>query len=612
MTTLFKDQVTYETYGETLATNVPVYKSTGTGNDSGRTAGRLYKLDVVTADRKIFYGITKEAGNAADTNKKVVQAGRMDGFSALTAGVMVWSSTSTPGAITQTKPTTNVQGIGLADTATSIQVNSGLGASFLGTNPDNAITSLTGDVTGTGPGATATTIANNVVSNAKLAQMPAHTVKGNNTAGTANAIDLTQTQLTAEINTFTSGLSGAVPASGGGTTNFLRADGSFQAPAGTVSASLSAADAATTYITDQAGNIYSKWEKPCQAYITMSFTDNSNDLADGAFSSNMRYLAVGTTGGAHLYRRAGNTYSLSYGDFGTGNYGGVDYQYDGARIALAKAASPFYEIYTQTVGALDAGAIAVLTTPLDTAPTGIGNGVRYKFDGSQLAIVHNTSPFVSFYTMTSGGSVGTKIANPATLPTGNGQRVEWTADGLFVTIAHTTTPFQTTYSVSGSTFTKLADPTGGNPAGNGTNCAWSPNGVYLAITHVTSPYLTVYKRTGTGGSSILTKLTIPASSSTVTSNGGVSFHPSGNWLIFSGQTAPNIEMYSIDNGTDTFTLVSKAYDVIPDIGTTANLRHSPDGEFMFLAALTTGFNADKNILFRGSVPPPVNIRKNFY
>jgi hypothetical protein len=38
--------------------------------------------------------------------------------------------------------------------------------------------------------------------------------------------------LTALINVFTSTLSGAVPASGGGTTNFLRADGTWAAPAG--------------------------------------------------------------------------------------------------------------------------------------------------------------------------------------------------------------------------------------------------------------------------------------------------------------------------------------------------------------------------------------------
>lgn len=76
-------------------------------------------------------------------------------------------------------------------------------------------------------------ITNNAVTNAKLAQMPAHTFKGNNTGSTANAADLTATQLTAELNQFTTSLQGVVPGSGGGSTNFLRADGTWAAPAGT-------------------------------------------------------------------------------------------------------------------------------------------------------------------------------------------------------------------------------------------------------------------------------------------------------------------------------------------------------------------------------------------
>jgi hypothetical protein len=42
----------------------------------------------------------------------------------------------------------------------------------------------------------------------------------------------TPTQLTADLNIFTSTLKGLAPASGGGTTNFLRADGTWAAPAG--------------------------------------------------------------------------------------------------------------------------------------------------------------------------------------------------------------------------------------------------------------------------------------------------------------------------------------------------------------------------------------------
>lgn len=98
----------------------------------------------------------------------------------------------------------------------------------------SGITSLTGDVTGIGPGATATTISTNVVSNAKLAQMPTLTIKGNNTGGTANASDLTVAQVNAILPVFSSSLNGLVPASGGGTTNFLRADGTFSPPSGSL------------------------------------------------------------------------------------------------------------------------------------------------------------------------------------------------------------------------------------------------------------------------------------------------------------------------------------------------------------------------------------------
>ena len=55
----------------------------------------------------------------------------------------------------------------------------------------NAITALTGDVTATGPGSAAATIALNAVTNAKAAQMLANTVKCNPTGSTANAQDCT-------------------------------------------------------------------------------------------------------------------------------------------------------------------------------------------------------------------------------------------------------------------------------------------------------------------------------------------------------------------------------------------------------------------------------------
>jgi hypothetical protein len=86
---------------------------------------------------------------------------------------------------------------------------------------------LTGDVTSVG---NASTIANSVVSNAKLSNMAANTIKGNNTGSSATPIDLTTTQATAMLDNFTSTLKGLTPASGGGTVNFLRADGNWSNP----------------------------------------------------------------------------------------------------------------------------------------------------------------------------------------------------------------------------------------------------------------------------------------------------------------------------------------------------------------------------------------------
>ena len=77
---------------------------------------------------------------------------------------------------------------------------------------------------------TGTVFPDDGVTNAKLANMATQTIKGRTTAGTGDPEDLTATQATAILNTFTDTLKGLVPPSGGGTTNFLRADGTFAAP----------------------------------------------------------------------------------------------------------------------------------------------------------------------------------------------------------------------------------------------------------------------------------------------------------------------------------------------------------------------------------------------
>ena len=68
------------------------------------------------------------------------------------------------------------------------------------------------------------------ISNAGLANVPSQTIKGRVSVGTGTVEDLTAAQATTLFNTFSSTTKGLVPASGGGSTSFLRADGVFADP----------------------------------------------------------------------------------------------------------------------------------------------------------------------------------------------------------------------------------------------------------------------------------------------------------------------------------------------------------------------------------------------
>lgn len=82
------------------------------------------------------------------------------------------------------------------------------------------------------------TLTDNSISNAALADMPQGRLKGRSSAGAGDPQDLTGAQATALLDTFSAALKGLVPASGGGSSAFLRADGSWAAPVGGGSANL--------------------------------------------------------------------------------------------------------------------------------------------------------------------------------------------------------------------------------------------------------------------------------------------------------------------------------------------------------------------------------------
>ena len=72
---------------------------------------------------------------------------------------------------------------------------------------------------------------NGSVSNSKLADMAQGTLKGRAAgAGTGSPVDVTDAQLRTIIGNVSSATAGLAPASGGGTVNFLRADGAWASP----------------------------------------------------------------------------------------------------------------------------------------------------------------------------------------------------------------------------------------------------------------------------------------------------------------------------------------------------------------------------------------------
>jgi len=128
----------------------------------------------------------------------------------------------------------------------TIQLNGGVNnPTGGGTTPSNSFGFVNGS-TGTASSTTATDTLNVVGSGLITTsatgktltiasnQIATSSILGRVTASTGNIETLTGTQATTLLNVFTSSLKGLAPASGGGTTNFLRADGTWAAAGGSM------------------------------------------------------------------------------------------------------------------------------------------------------------------------------------------------------------------------------------------------------------------------------------------------------------------------------------------------------------------------------------------
>jgi hypothetical protein len=197
--------------------------------------------------------VNSTASGGAITNNSIILFSIIGGAGGTAGGNVSNVGTPTNGQLAQWTDATHIQGIATAslgfaplaspvftgdpqaptpataDNDTSIATTAFVKAQAYLTG--NQTVTLSGDITGAGTTAIAATIANNAVTNAKLADMATARLRGRITAGTGDPEDLTGTQATTLLDVLTSSLKGLAPASGGGTTNFLRADATWAAPA---------------------------------------------------------------------------------------------------------------------------------------------------------------------------------------------------------------------------------------------------------------------------------------------------------------------------------------------------------------------------------------------
>jgi hypothetical protein len=324
---------------------------------------------------------------------------------------------------------------------TSLTLSSG--KTYVG-NVSNVATevSLSGDATMSNTGVV--TIANLAVTNAKMANMSANSIKGNNTGLAAAPIDLTATQATAMLNTFTSSLKGLVPSPAGATTTFLKADGTWATPPIGSSSGISGAvqlsdgangftSNATNLIFNSTGNYLSVGGTTTGDYFSL-YVNGATAAAGGISISTLTrttaYTAIDisspVSGG--LYSNMTNSSATSTADsvfsINTATSGGDPYQYflagltnflvgvdnDTSTFLIGKGSSPsgmttsHISIKNDKIGILtnaatydlDINATGAIRIPIGTTaqrPTVASGIVRLNSTTATLEAVRNNSTF---------------------------------------------------------------------------------------------------------------------------------------------------------------------------------------------------------------------------
>lgn len=208
---------------------------------------------------------------------------------------------------------------GLTYTAVSFVKMTAAGTFALDTNvyiTGNQTITLSGDISGSGSTSITTTIGANKVTLSMLAQIATARFLGRTTAGTGNVESLTATQATALLDLFSTTAKGLVPVSTGGTTNFLRADGTWAAPSGGGGGSSGTTTNPVTFNNSGSGNS-SGITFDGSAAVTVSYNTIGAQQASSVLSG---LAALSYVSGSPFVKMTGaGTFSLDTTTYLTGN-----------------------------------------------------------------------------------------------------------------------------------------------------------------------------------------------------------------------------------------------------------------------------------------------------
>jgi hypothetical protein len=297
------------------------------------------------------------------------------------------------------------------------------------------------------------------------------------------------------------------------------------------------------------------------------------------------YLAVGTQQ-LNVYNRVGDTTynAISTGSYyspSTGYIPNMTWNTTTNVLNFLGSYAPYIFEYginttTNTLTPLDSwGRVSAGFSLTSTSTAFIGslfsnqnpNFSKLSPDGSLLVNGSATSPYfqASYYDYLNTNQVTPLTISSATTLTSSGvQNAFWSPNGRILTLLGTSSPYINNYYISGTgtstVFTRLpqpVDPWGINPLTNsgydGPYAAWSPDSSILVVSGSnTTPYVMFYSVTYTGTSATITRGTSTHFSSIPT---GVtyspSFSPDGKILAIGGGGTTALTYNVTFNGTQT-------------------------------------------------------------